>query len=69
VSFEQLVIAKLDEIQRTQAAHGERLAALEERTKAPPRGGLLRDGTLTVSGGAVTALLSFLADRFSKGAH
>lgn len=66
MSFEQLVLLKLDEIQRTQNTHGERLATLEERSKAPVKGGLLRDGTLTISGGAVTALLSFLASHWSK---
>lgn len=65
MSFEQLVLLKLDEIQRAQAKHGERLATLEERTAAT-KSSKLRDGGFVISGGAVTALLSFLAAHWTK---
>lgn len=61
MSFEDRVLDKLDEIQLTQANHGARLATLEERSKPPSK---LRDGGFVVSGGAVAALLSFLAQHW-----
>jgi hypothetical protein len=62
--FEGHVLDKLDKITQTQAEHGERLATLEERLPKPPS--KLRDGTFVISGGAVAALLSFLAQHWSS---
>lgn len=64
VTFEDRVLEKLDEIQATQGKHGERLAALEERTKAP-RGKAVSISSGAVAG-AVGGLLSFLAQHWSK---
>lgn len=60
MSFEQLVLLKLDEIQRSVNAHGERLATLEERSKSAPRGKVINLSS-SAAAGAVGALLSFAA--------
>jgi hypothetical protein len=65
VTFEQLVLDKLEDIQTKQAEHGERLATLEERVP-PKRSAALTLGGVSLSGGAVGALLSFLASHWSK---
>ncbi len=65
MNFEDRVLEKLDEIQATQGKHGERLATLEERSKGSTSS-LLKTSGITVSGGAVGALLSFLAQHWKN---
>jgi len=71
MTFEDQVFAKLDKIEEkldlhaeTHASISERLARVEVKLEglAPPS--KLRDGGFIVSGGAVAALLSFLAQHW-----
>jgi hypothetical protein len=64
--FEEYVRDSLDAIRLVQANQGAQLATLEERSKMKS-GGLVRDGGLTISGGAVAAIIGFLAQHW-KGA-
>jgi hypothetical protein len=63
------ILEKLDELEGRVVALQVQVAKLEVRleTAAAPKASLVRDGTITVSGGAFGALVDAVLAHFAKG--